>query len=169
MSPAISTAASNPKVQILKRPTTVLAQPTNQEQPKIPAKTLQQREQEYAQAWLRILGPEATTKTSSVQVVVERKHCAKHRFNKMQMKWICIWFYCWSSNKCKSGVDNRKLVTFSSFVHNQFLQFSNTNATGFALQYYCVSTLVNASAADDCSSVDGTDLPLMRCNTSLDS
>lgn len=46
-----------PTVKILKRPTNdVNSQQSAEQRPKAPIKTLQQREQEYAEARLRILG-----------------------------------------------------------------------------------------------------------------
>lgn len=105
MSPAISTAPVNqlhetshlfdvhvkeqPTVKILKRPTAA-TQPMAQPRPKMPMKTLEQREQEYAQARLRILGsnsmmsPAPNTVSSAINVKANAKNGSTT--NGIQMK-----------------------------------------------------------------------------------
>lgn len=101
MSPAISNAPVNqlqqashlfdvqqqPMVKILKRPTAA-AQPVAQTRPKIPMKTLEQREQEYAQARLRILGSESMTipASNAISPAVNGSSSAKNGYNKIQMR-----------------------------------------------------------------------------------
>lgn len=105
MSPAISTAPVNqlqqasdifdvhvkkqPMVKILKRPT-VAAQPVAQTRPKVPTKTLEQREQEYAQARLRILGSDSMT--NAISTAVNRNPSAKNGSIKIEMKRWCKQF-----------------------------------------------------------------------------
>lgn len=103
MSPAISNAPVNqlqqanhlfdihvkqqPMVKILKRPTTT-AQPVAQTRPKMPMKTLEQREQEYAQARLRILGSNSMTITASnpISPPINGSTSARNGSNKIQMR-----------------------------------------------------------------------------------
>lgn len=102
MSPAISTAPVNqqgshafdvhvekqPKVMILKRPT-VVAQPVAPTRPK-PMKSLEQREQEYAQARLRILGCDSMTRSApNAAATTPASHTiatARRVANKIHMK-----------------------------------------------------------------------------------
>lgn len=103
MSPAISNASVNqlqpashlfevhvkqqPMVKILKRPT-ALAQPVAQTRPKMPMKTLEQREQEYAQARLRILGSNSMTISASnaISPAINGSTSAINGSNKIQMR-----------------------------------------------------------------------------------
>lgn len=80
-------ALEQPMVKILKRPT-ASAQPMAQARPKMPMKTLEQREQEYAQARLRILGSDsiANPVPSTISTAVNTKSSAKKGQNKIQMK-----------------------------------------------------------------------------------
>lgn len=57
--------APQPKLKILKRPTSGGNQTSIESRPKPPVKTLQQREQEYAQARLRILGSARSAEEST--------------------------------------------------------------------------------------------------------
>lgn len=103
MTPAISNAPVNqqqqtshlfdvhvqqqPMVKILKRPTAA-AQPLAQTRPKMPMKTLQQREQEYAKARLRILGSDSITipASNAFPAAVNGNSGNKNGFNKIQMR-----------------------------------------------------------------------------------
>lgn len=102
MSPAISSAPVNqqdshmfdihvkqqPMVKILKRPTAT-TQPVVDVRPKTPLKTLEQREHEYAQARLRILGSvsiTANTVQNPISNADNTKCNGKNASNKVLMK-----------------------------------------------------------------------------------
>lgn len=55
---------STPIFKILKRPNNIQCDIVKTERPKVPTKSLEQREREYAQARLRILGPDSNGRTS---------------------------------------------------------------------------------------------------------
>lgn len=69
-----------PVVKILQRPANVQREKTRTDRPKAPVKSLEQRELEYAQARLRILGPDAIGqmghgRTSRIHLI-HREHAA---------------------------------------------------------------------------------------------